>query len=482
MSAMHHVLVVGHGPAAHRLVERLRAHGHRGPVTVLGAERRPAYNRVLLTSVLDGTLTAGDLELPAPPDGVRVRTGVTATDVDRARRLVRTDTGETHRYDRLVLATGARPRIPRLPGLLTADGRLTEGATTLRTADDAEQLADGPVVVLGAGALGIETTLALLRAGRDVTLVHPGPHPLHDRLDDTAGALLASRLRSAGARLRVGRAAVEYRPGKLVLDDGEVLRADALALCTGVVPETALARRAGLAVRTGIVVDRHLRTADPRVHALGDCAEFDGEVPGLVGTAWEQAESLARILAGHDTHHRAGRPLLRLRAPGLDLACLGPREPSGATRHITLSDPARGRHAALALDGDRVAGAVLIGLPRAAAALAQLYARGLPVPSDRFALLLGTPAGAHPARVELPDAAVLCHCNHVTKADLLRAWRAGARDLAGIAAATRATTGCGGCADDVRLVLASATGAPATPSTGAPATTAPSATGGNGAP
>uniref|UniRef100_UPI001E51DE6B FAD-dependent oxidoreductase n=1 Tax=Streptomyces sp. DH12 TaxID=2857010 RepID=UPI001E51DE6B len=116
MTATHHVLVVGHGPAAHRLVERLRAHGHRGPVTVLGAEPRPAYNRVLLTSVLDGTLTAGDLELPAPPDGVRVRSGVTATAVDRARRLVRTDSGETFRYDRLVLATGARPSIPRLAG------------------------------------------------------------------------------------------------------------------------------------------------------------------------------------------------------------------------------------------------------------------------------------------------------------------------------------------------------------------------------
>ncbi|MGW5612175.1 FAD-dependent oxidoreductase [Streptomyces sp. NPDC003877] len=470
MSATHHVLVVGHGPAAHRLVERLRAHGHRGPVTVLGAEPRPAYNRVLLTSVLDGTLTAGDLELPAPPDGVRVRHGVTVTAVDRARRLVRTGTGETIRYDRLVLATGARPRVPQLPGVLTADGRLTEGATTLRTPDDAERLADGPVVVLGGGVLGTETTLALLRAGRDVTLVHPGPHPMHDRLDGAAGTLLADHLRAAGARLRTGRAAVEYRPGKLALDDGEVLRADALALCTGVEPETALARRAGLAVRTGIVVDRRLRTGDPRIHALGDCAEFGGEVPGLVGAAWEQAETLARILAGHDTHHRAGRPVLRVRAPGLDLACLGPPDPPGATRHITLSDPARGRHAALALSGERVAGAVLVGLPRATAALAQLYARDLPVPSDRFGLLLGTASGAPPARVELPDAAVLCHCNHVTKADLLRAWHAGARDLAGIAAATRATTGCGGCADDVRLVLASAAGAPAsgTSSAGAP--------------
>ncbi|TPQ15556.1 FAD-dependent oxidoreductase [Streptomyces sporangiiformans] len=458
MPASNHVLVVGHGPAAHRLVERVRHHGHRGPVTALGAEPRPAYNRVLLTSLLGGTLTAEDLKLPDPPDGVRVRTGVTATAVDRARRLVHTDTGETHPYDHLVLATGARPRIPHLPGLLTADGGLTEGATALRTLADCERLADGPVVVLGAGVLGTETTLALLRAGRDVTLVHPGPHPMDDRLDDMAGALLADHLRSRGAHLRLRRAAAEYRPGKLALDDREILRADALVLCTGVEPETALARRAGLAVRTGVVVDRHLRTNDPRVHAIGDCAEFDGEAPGLVTTTWEQAETLARILSGEEAHHRADRPVVRLKAPGIDLACLGPPDPPGATRHVTLSDPARGRYARLALSGERILGGVLIGLPRATAAVGQLYERGLPVPSDRLGLLLGTAATERPASVELPDEAVLCHCNHVTKGDLLRAWRAGARDLPGVAVATRATTGCGGCADDVRLVLASATG------------------------
>ncbi|MDG9715402.1 FAD-dependent oxidoreductase [Streptomyces sp. DH24] len=458
MTASNHVLVVGHGPAAHRLVERLRHHGHSGPVTVLGAEPRPAYNRVLLTSLLGGALSAEDLKLPDPPDGVRVRTGVTVTALDRARRSVRTDIGEIHPYDHLVLATGARPRIPPLPGLLTPRGGLTEGATAVRTLADCERLTGGPLVVLGGGVLGTEVTLALLRTGHDVTLVHPGPYPMHDRLDGAAGALLADHLRAQGAHLRLGRGAVEYRPGKLALDDGEILRAGRLVLCTGAEPDTGLARRAGLTVRTGVVVDRRLRTDDPRVHAIGDCAESDGQVPGLVTTAWDQAETLARALTGRDTHHRAGRPVVRLKALGIDLACLGPPDPPGATRHITLSDPARGRYARLALSGERILGAVLVGLPRATAAVGQLYERGLPVPSDRLGLLLGTAATARPATVELPDEAVLCHCNHVTKGALLRAWRAGARDLPRVAAATRATTGCGGCADDVQLVLAAATG------------------------
>ncbi|MBQ6641706.1 MAG: FAD-dependent oxidoreductase, partial [Saccharopolyspora sp.] len=110
---MSHVLVIGNGPVAHRLVERLRHHGHHGPITVLGQEPRPAYNRVLLGSVLDGTLGPDSITLPESE--AQMRLGVTATAIDPARQLVRTTTGVVHRYDELVLATGARATVPGIP-------------------------------------------------------------------------------------------------------------------------------------------------------------------------------------------------------------------------------------------------------------------------------------------------------------------------------------------------------------------------------
>nr|WP_228045868.1 FAD-dependent oxidoreductase [Saccharopolyspora sp. HNM0983] len=447
-------MVIGNGPAAHRLVERLRHHGHDGPITVLGQEEHPAYNRVLLASVMDGTLSSRSVTLPES-DAV-VRLGVTATAIDPARRLVRTGNGVVHRYDELVLATGARATVPPIPGVRTGEGELADGVTTLRTLADCDRIASGArrAVVLGGGVLGVETARGLQGRGIEVTLVHPQPYPMDRQLDPAGGDLLAEHLRGMGVTTELGRRAAEYRPGALVLDDGRVLDLDALVLCAGVQPETELARAAGLAVGRGVLVDDRMRTSDPRVHALGDCAEHDERVPGLIAPAWEQADVLARVLTGGHASYAPVGDVTRLKARGIDLsamgsaACLHDSEPG--VELVTMADPARGRYAKLALRHERVAGAVLIGFPQAAAAISQLHDRGLPVPSDRLGLLLGHSAVEWSAPDDLPDDAVMCRCNNVTKQRLTRAFRDGARDVGALARATKATTGCGGCGDDVR--------------------------------
>ena len=236
------VVVVGNGIAAHRLVDRLHHHGHRGPVTVLGAEPVAAYNRVLLPSVLDGTLPARALALPGPPDGTVVRLGTRVTGIDRESRLVHTPDGTGVPYDHLVLATGARPRIPAVPGLLTEAGRLADGVTPLRTVADCRRVTGGQVAVVGAGVLGVEAALALRRGGTRVTLVHPRPYPMNRQLDAAAGAILARGLRDHGIRLELSRQAVAYAPGTLTLDRGQTIGTDAVVVCAGVRPDIRLAR------------------------------------------------------------------------------------------------------------------------------------------------------------------------------------------------------------------------------------------------
>ncbi|MER5393906.1 FAD-dependent oxidoreductase, partial [Saccharopolyspora sp. NPDC002686] len=259
---MTRIVVVGNGPAAHRLVERLRVQGHTGRITVLGAERHPAYNRVLLSSVLARELSPAAVRLPDVD--AEVRLGTTATRIDRSRRKVRTGDGEELAYDVLVLATGSRPRSPGIRGI-----------QPLRTLSDCERIdgAAGPVAVLGGGVLGVEAAQALLARGHDVTLVHPQPHLMDSQLDPAGGRLLADRLRELGLALRLERRAVEHLRGRLVLDSGEAIPAEVVVSCTGVAPKTALAVRAGLAVRHGIVVDDRLRTSDPHIHAIGDQGE-----------------------------------------------------------------------------------------------------------------------------------------------------------------------------------------------------------------
>ncbi|MCC2277971.1 FAD-dependent oxidoreductase [Streptomyces sp. ET3-23] len=447
------VVVVGAGIAAHRFVERLRHHGHRGEVTVLGAEPVSAYHRVLLPAVLDGTLPPAALRLPALPGATVVRTGTEAVRIDRRRRLVRTADGAAHRYDHLVLATGAGPVLPDVPGLRAADGTPARGVTGLRTLADCTRVR-GRVVVLGGGVLGVEAALALRRAGRPVALVHRHPRLMNRQLDSTAAGLLAGHLADRGVQLHLDRSARAHAPGSLTLDDGRVLLAGTVLVCAGTRPRAGIARTAGLAVGRGVLVDDSLTTEDPRIHAIGDCAEHRDQMPALATAAWEQADVLARLLTNRPARYHPGRPVTRVKAPGLDLAVYGTDGAvPEADETITLTDPARRRYARLTLQGHRLTGAVLVGYPQAIAALGPLWDRDVPVPSDVPAFLHGTVPGYRDTE-DLPDDAVVCHCNTVTRRTLADSWSAGARSVAALAGATRATTGCGGCADAVRDLCA----------------------------
>jgi assimilatory nitrate reductase electron transfer subunit len=447
-------VIVGGGPVGHRVAERLRHHGHDGPVTLLDAEPGPAYHRVLLPALFDGSLTPADLRLPDLP-GVHLRHGVSATGVDRRRRQVRTTEHDRLPYDTLILATGARPHLPPVPGLRHASGWPVDGVTGLRSLADCARVRGDDVVVLGGGPLGVEAAAALRRGGRNVTLVHPGPYPLDDLLDAEAGELLTRQLAAQGVGLELGRVAAEVLPGKLVLDDEWPLPWDTLLCCTGVRPRTRLAQAAGLAVRTGVLVDDEGRTSDPAIRAVGDCAEPAGRPAGSLYAGWEQAEAVARSLTGKEAPHGAGagrRPVFRLRVPGLTVGVLGRRGAAGPKDEIvTYRDPARGRYARLTVAATgRLTSAVLVGLPQALATLAQLYDTDAPLPESRLALLLGRAAPRTGPLPALPPEAVVCRCNNVTKAALATAWGAGARAPGALATATRATTGCGSCADDVR--------------------------------
>lgn len=449
---MSHVVIVGNGPAGHRLAERLMHYGHQGTITMIGAEPEPAYNRVLLPSVLAGSLPARAIRLPTLPDTVDIQSGVTATSIDRIRRVVHTDSDVSYRYDSLVLATGSTPRLPRIPGVIS-DAEVT----TLRTLADCGRIAASgdQLVVLGAGVLGVEAAWALAQRGNAVTLVHPQPQLMNQHVDHTTSHMLAGQLTNAGISLRLGSNAKGFGDGGLTLDSGETVGASMLVVCAGVVPETSLALAAGLTVRYGVVVDRQLRTDDRHIYALGDCAEAHGQVSGQITPAWEQAEALARILTGGGGTYHGSPAITRLKAPGIELVSLGDTTdldtPDPDVELITLSDPARGRYAKLALRGNDIAAATLLGFPQAIATITQLHDRGGPVPNDRLGLLLGTVTGTHAARPGvLPADAVICRCNNVTRQSLTHAWNEGARSVSALAQTTRATTGCGSCADDVR--------------------------------
>lgn len=458
------VVIVGNGMAGARLAGELHARAGDRKVTVLGAEPHRAYNRILLSTLLGGRIDEPDVELTeAAGHGIDLRTGVPVTAVDRSAREVRTDDGERISYDHLVLATGARAVVPPLPGLDPAD--LPERVIPFRTLDDCRRIlaaADGArsALVLGGGLLGLEAARGLSARGLATTVVHPRGHLMERQLDPTAGGVLAGTLAGLGVTIQLAvpatGVAADAAGVRLDLADGRSLRADLLVLSCGVRPDTALAQAAGLIVRRGVVVDDRLRTDDRSISAIGDCAEHDGVLTGLVAPAWAQARVLADVLTGTDplARYRPRPVVTRLKAAGIDLAAMGDAVGGGPDEELTFNDPTRGTYARLRIRDERLIGAILLGDNPAVGTVIQLFDRGHPVPTDRRALLLGRAlgaVGAAPAASPalMPDAATVCQCNTVTKGALVRSWRSGARTVDAVVAATRAGTGCGGCRNAV---------------------------------
>ncbi|MBO0839857.1 MAG: NAD(P)/FAD-dependent oxidoreductase, partial [Sciscionella sp.] len=338
------------------------------------------------------------------------------------------------------------------------------GVCSFRTLLDCQRILalakpGAPVAVLGGGLLGLEAARGLASRGNRVTVVHPVEHLMERQLDPGASRVLAGALGGLGIEFRLGVHAARYLPGDgLKLADGSHVPADLVVVSAGVRPETTLAEASGLIVDNGIVVDDCLRSNDFRVHAIGDCARHCGTMAGLVQPAWEQCAVLADLLAGTNPAARyTGTPVVtRLKARDIDLSALGDVhvEPDNTDAEVLcLTDPTRGRYAKLVLRADKVVGAIMLGVPDAAASVAALFTRGVAAPADRLALMLGralpheSTQAASPAL--LPSSAMVCRCNTVTKGKLVDAWRAGARDADALAGATRASTGCGGCRDTV---------------------------------
>lgn len=451
------LVVVGNGMAGARLVTEVRARDRDLRITVFGAETAPPYNRILLSNVLAGSSGPGQVRLLDPSwyaeHGVEAVTGVRVTWLDRDTRTVVTEDGRREPYDVLVLATGSEPVAPPIQGV--------ERALPFRTLDDchrilAEALPGRRAAVIGGGLLGIEAARGLAGRGLPVTLLHLADHLMERQLDPEAGLVLAETLAGVGVEVRTGVKVTAVHPEGVALADGDLIGADVVVLACGVRPLTGLAADSGLEVRRGIVVDDELRTGDPAVFAIGECAEHDGTVYGLVAPAWEQAAVVADVITGRPARYRGSRLVTRLKARSVELAAMG--ETHLGEEHaevVRFTHRAAGTYRKLVIRDDRLVGAILLGESDAVGTLTQLYDRGLSVPGDRAGLLFPGLAGAAQADtpVRMPDAAKVCHCNNVTKGEIRACWEAGARDVAAVAAATRATTGCGTCRDAVEGIV-----------------------------
>jgi 3-phenylpropionate/trans-cinnamate dioxygenase ferredoxin reductase component len=274
-------IIVGGGLAGAVAAQTLREEGFDGSVTLLGQEPNAPYERPPLSKdYLQGKADRDSIFVHAEPwyaeHGVDLSLDAAVTSLDPAARTVTTDAGAQLHYDKLLLATGSKPRRLEVPG---AD---LDGVYYLRNVEDSERLKiefaqAKRVVIIGAGWIGLETAAAARAAGLDVTLLVSGDLPLQHVLGLEVAPIFAELHRSNGVDLRYRTTAAaltgRHRAATgVILSDGTKIDADMVIVGVGVVPRTELAAAAGLKIDNGIVVDEHLRTSDPDIFAAGDIA------------------------------------------------------------------------------------------------------------------------------------------------------------------------------------------------------------------
>lgn len=456
------LVVIGGGMAAVRFVEELVSRSYAGTVTVLADEQHAPYNRILLSAVLEGTHSVDAITLRSAAwfaeHGVDLRLGARVLEIDRPAGEVMLVDGTRIAFDKLVLATGSIPTLPPIRGLVRFDGSLHPKVHAFRSIADCRGLDEAAVpdaraVVVGGGLLGLQVARALSIRGLHTEIVEGAEHLLASQLGEPGGRVLARDLRRLGTSVYTGARAIRMTDEGVRLDNGYELTADLVVLTAGGRPSTALARRAELMVRRGVVVDSSLRSVtDDRIHAIGDCAEHRRRITGFVPPAWEQAGVLASVLTGGTTRYDGSRSVARLRATDLEVAVLG--DPERAVGEVVeMTNPIAGSHRRLVVEGGVIVAAALVGDLSRVGLITQLYDRGTVLgPEEPGQLLLGE-ASAEP--VVLPDGAEVCACAGVT-AGSIRA----CSSFAACRESTRATTGCGGCESVVRKLLAEEAPAP----------------------
>ncbi len=463
------LIIVGNGMVGHHFAEQLVESGALAgfEVTIFGEERHRAYDRVHLSEYFSGR----DAESLALCDadyyhthGIQLRSGEAVTAIDREQQLVVTEQGH-YAYDQLVLATGSFPFVPPIPG------NDSEGCLVYRTLDDldaiqaaAKNATNG--VVVGGGLLGLEAANALRGLNLDTAVVEFAPRLMPMQVDSEGGELLKEKIEALGVQVLTERATQRIEPGdtsrlRMVFQDDKVLETDLIVFSAGIRPQDTLARECGLSIgeRGGVVIDDQCRTSDPNILAIGEVALWNQSIFGLVAPGYQMAKTAVATLTGGDICFSGADMSTKLKLLGVDVGSIGDAHgnQNPGARMFRYLDPLTQVYRKLVVtsDGKKLLGAMLVGDNSAYDTLLQYYANGIELPKEPASLILPQQSGAAPSLGPdaLPETAMICSCHNVTKGSICSAIDAGAADLGSVKGATKASTGCGGCAALLKSVV-----------------------------
>ncbi|WP_044218453.1 nitrite reductase large subunit NirB [Chitinophaga pinensis] len=471
------IVIIGNGMVSYKFCEKIisRIPAGTAEIVVFGEEPRPAYDRVHLSEFFAGK-TADDL-LMAPADwyaanDITLHLGDPVQQIDRSNKTVHSYKGITEAYDYLIIATGSSAFVPPIPGVDK------KGVFIYRTIEDLELMRDYAPrakrgVVIGGGLLGLEAAKAMLDLGiTDTHVIEFAPRLMPRQIDESGSRILEQQLNQLGLVIHTNKNTSEVLGGDTITGlqfaDETHLAADMLVISAGIKPRDELAKLSGLETghRGGILVNEYMQTTDPEIYAIGECALYNGMIYGLVAPGYEMAE----VVATHIYNSLAAAPVpektftgfdmsTKLKLIGVDVASFGdPFAPADTCRSIVFEDTMKGVYKRISItnDGKHLLGGILIGDADAYNMLLQTAKNKVILPPNPEDVLLGARGGSQETGagvLGLPDDAIICSCESITKGDICTAVEAGNETLDAIKKCTKAATCCGGCTPMVKDLI-----------------------------
>lgn len=454
------IIVIGNGMVGHKFCEKLtQKNVPELKIVVFGEETRPAYDRVHLSAYFSGK-TADDLSL-APQqwysgNNITLHLGDPIRLIDRKAKKVHSHNGLEVTYDYLILATGSSAFVPPIPGVEK------EGVFIYRTIEDLELMTTWAKraktgAVIGGGLLGLEAAKAMLDLGiKDTHVIEFAPRLMPRQIDDAGSKILQAKLQSLGLRMHTATNTMAIEGGESIqamrFADDTVLQVDMLVISAGIKPRDELAKGCGLEVgpRGGIAVNDLLQTTDESIFAIGECALHKGMIYGLVAPGYEMADVVVANLTGGAKTFNGFDMSTKLKLIGVDVASFGdPFIQTPETRTVVFEDCNKGIYKRINIsdDGKYLLGGILVGEASAYNMLLQTCKNGVVLPPNPEDVILGTRGGEETGAgiVGLPDEAMICSCEGVSKGDICNSVTGGCETVDAIKKCTGAGTGCGGC-------------------------------------
>jgi len=465
---MINVIVVGNGMVGYKFCEKFvsKSGQENYQITVFGEESRRAYDRVHLSEYFAGK-SADDLSLSTTEwyreNNITLNTSELVIKIDKENKTISTHLDKTYAYDYLVLATGSSAFVPPIKGVEK------EGVFVYRTIEDLDAImsyakkirSNGATeaAVLGGGLLGLEAAKAVRDLDLNAHVVEFAPRLMPRQLDQSASNMLQSKIEELNIGIHLNKA-TQYIDGDesikgMMFANDELLKVDMLVISAGIKPRDELARVSGLEVgeRGGVLVNNQMLTSDPYIYAIGEVALYNGMIYGLVAPGYEMADVAAeQILKGDKTMRETIDMSTQLKLIGVEVASFGdPFIENENVTAIVYENKFSGIYKRINVtkDGKTLLGGILVGDSSDYNGLFQIYNNALALPANPEDLILGSRGGeasTFGSATDLPDTAVICSCENVTKGAICCSLIDGtATTLGDVVKLTKATTGCGGC-------------------------------------